>query len=88
MRVLHFRVISAIIFSAMAVGQTSSFAPDYGKAKQAAAKMFQLFDREPAIDNTDVTGPMPVSNCKELFLVLSYSRNVEQTQTTPAFFNT
>lgn len=50
------RVFSAIVFSAMSVGQATSFAPDYGKAKTSAAKIFQLFDREPLIDSFSEEG--------------------------------
>ena len=51
-----FRVFSAIVFSAQAVGQASSFAPDYGKAKTAASHIFALIDREPAIDSYSTEG--------------------------------
>ena len=54
------RVIMAIIFSAMSVGQASSFAPDYGKAKISAGKILALFDRTPAIDNSNTEGEKPV----------------------------
>lgn len=55
------RVFSAIVFGAMSVGQASSFAPDYGKAKLAAARIFNLLDRKPAIDSFSTTGVKPVS---------------------------
>ena len=55
------RVFSAIIFGAMAAGQASSFAPDYGKAKTAAARLFVLFDRVPEIDSSSEEGLKPVS---------------------------
>ena len=45
-----FRVFSAIVFSAQAVGQAGSFAPDYGKAKTSAGHIFELLDRQPPID--------------------------------------
>ncbi|CAD5117246.1 DgyrCDS6041 [Dimorphilus gyrociliatus] len=51
-----FKVISAIVFGAMAVGQASSFAPDYGKAKVSAAKLFDLFDRKTEIDSFSTEG--------------------------------
>jgi len=54
-------VFGAIIFAAMAVGQASQFAPDYGKAKTAAARLFALFDRVPAIDSYSTYGEKPVS---------------------------
>jgi len=52
----------AVIFGAMAVGQTSSFAPDYAEAKRAAARMFKLLDRNPEIDNFSEEGEKPVSD--------------------------
>jgi len=55
------RAFGAIIFGAMAVGQASQFAPDYGKAKAAAAKIFALLDREPLIDSYSTDGEKPVS---------------------------
>jgi len=45
----------------MAIGQASQFAPDAGKAKAAAAKIFALFDRQPAIDSYSTDGEKPVS---------------------------
>ncbi|ELU04466.1 hypothetical protein CAPTEDRAFT_135774, partial [Capitella teleta] len=60
-----FKVFSAIVFGAMSAGQASSFAPDYGKAKIAAAKIFQLFDRVPLIDSSSPEGESPsdVAGC-------------------------
>jgi len=55
------RVFGAIIFGAMAIGQASQFAPDVGKAKAAAAKIFALLDRQPAIDSYSTEGEKPVS---------------------------
>ena len=60
------RVIGAIAFGAMAVGQASSFAPDYGKAKSSATRIFALLDREPMIDNYCEEGAKPVSNLNVL----------------------
>ena len=45
----------------MAVGQAGQFAPDYGKAKAAAAKIFALLDRVPVIDSYSTEGEKPVS---------------------------
>jgi len=56
-----FRVFGAIVFGAMALGQASQFAPDYGKAKTAAAKIFALLDRQPAIDSYSTDGQKLVS---------------------------
>ena len=46
----------------MAVGQASALAPDYGKAKASAARLVQLFDSEPLIDNSSTDGAKPVSS--------------------------
>ena len=45
----------------MALGNAASFAPDYGKGKQAAGRIFQLVDREPAIDAYSEEGTKLVS---------------------------
>lgn len=54
-----FKVFSAIIFGAMAVGQASQFAPDYGKAKSSAARIFNLLDKKPLIDSYSPDGEQP-----------------------------
>ncbi|NXF17580.1 MDR1 protein, partial [Rhodinocichla rosea] len=46
-----FIVYSSVIFAAMNVGQSSSLAPDYGKARMSAQRIFQLLDRKPLIDS-------------------------------------
>jgi ATP-binding cassette subfamily B (MDR/TAP) protein 1 len=56
-----FKVFAAIIFGAMAVGQASQFAPDYGKAKAAAARVFTLLDQVPSIDSYSTDGEKPSS---------------------------
>ncbi|XP_015708893.1 ATP-dependent translocase ABCB1-like isoform X4 [Coturnix japonica] len=56
-----FLVFSAVVFGAMALGQTSSFAPDYAKAKISAAHLFVLFDRVPSIDSYREDGEKPVT---------------------------
>jgi hypothetical protein len=45
----------------MSAGQASSLAPDYGKAKTAAAKIIELLDRQSEIDSSDPTGEQLVS---------------------------
>ena len=45
-----FICFSAIIFGAQSAGTIFSFAPDMGKAKQAAKELKTLFDRVPSID--------------------------------------
>lgn len=56
-----YRVFSAIVFGAMALGQSTSFTPDYAKAKMSAAHLFMLFEREPSIDSYSEEGEKPVS---------------------------
>uniref|UniRef100_A0A8C3KR03 ATP binding cassette subfamily B member 1 n=1 Tax=Calidris pygmaea TaxID=425635 RepID=A0A8C3KR03_9CHAR len=57
-----FLVFSAVVFGAMALGQSSSFAPDYAKAKISAAHLFLLFERVPSIDSYSEEGEKPVRN--------------------------
>lgn len=40
----------------MNVGQSSSMAPDYGKARMSAQRIFQLLDRKPLIDSYSEQG--------------------------------
>ncbi|NWH30399.1 MDR1 protein, partial [Chloropsis hardwickii] len=51
-----FIVFSSVIFAAMNVGQSSSMAPDYGKARISAQRIFQLLDRKPLIDSYSEKG--------------------------------
>ncbi|XP_067865081.1 ATP-dependent translocase ABCB1-like isoform X3 [Heterodontus francisci] len=51
-----FLVFNAIVYGAVAIGQSSSFAPDYAKAKVAARNLFALFERVPAIDSYSTEG--------------------------------
>ncbi|XP_056127421.1 bile salt export pump isoform X2 [Rhinichthys klamathensis goyatoka] len=51
-----FRVISALVTSATALGRASSFTPDYAKAKIAAAQIFKLLDRVPKINISKAEG--------------------------------
>ncbi|XP_068791162.1 ATP-binding cassette sub-family B member 5 isoform X2 [Struthio camelus] len=51
-----FIVFSSVIFAAMNVGQSASLAPDYGKAKISAQRIFQLLDRKPLIDSYSEEG--------------------------------
>ncbi|XP_043821901.1 ATP-dependent translocase ABCB1 isoform X2 [Dromiciops gliroides] len=52
-------VFSAIVFGAMALGQTSSFAPDYAKAKISASHIIMLLERQPLIDSYSEEGQKP-----------------------------
>ncbi|XP_038653369.1 ATP-dependent translocase ABCB1-like isoform X2 [Scyliorhinus canicula] len=51
-----FLVFNAIVYGAVAIGQSSSFAPDYAKAKVAAMNLFALFERVPMIDSYRTDG--------------------------------
>ncbi|XP_058688366.1 ATP-binding cassette sub-family B member 5 isoform X2 [Poecile atricapillus] len=51
-----FIVFSAVVFAAMNVGQSSSMAPDYGKARISAQRIFQLLGRKPVIDSYSEQG--------------------------------
>uniref|UniRef100_A0A8C2TJ22 ATP binding cassette subfamily B member 5 n=1 Tax=Coturnix japonica TaxID=93934 RepID=A0A8C2TJ22_COTJA len=51
-----FIVFSSVIFAAMNVGQSASLAPDYGKAKVSAQRIFHLLDRKPQIDSYSEEG--------------------------------
>lgn len=56
------RVFFAVIFGAMAAGRAASFAPDYGKALDAAGRLFYLYDRVPNPDSSLETGSKLVSS--------------------------
>jgi ATP-binding cassette subfamily B (MDR/TAP) protein 1 len=51
-----FVCFSSVIFGAQSAGTIFSFAPDMGKAKQAAQELKALFDRTPAIDSWSTDG--------------------------------
>ena len=61
---LHFRVFSAVVFTALTMGRASSFAPDAQKAQLSAARIFNLANREPEIDNYDTDGEKMVKMVK------------------------
>jgi ABC-type multidrug transport system fused ATPase/permease subunit len=50
------QVFSAVVFCAVAAGQTTSFAPDMVKARIAASSIFRIIDRVSAIDPSDTSG--------------------------------
>ena len=54
-------MFSAVVFGAMAVGQVSSFAPDYAKAKVSAAHVINIIEKIPLIDSYSTEGLKPVS---------------------------
>nr|4M1M_A Chain A, Multidrug resistance protein 1A [Mus musculus]4M1M_B Chain B, Multidrug resistance protein 1A [Mus musculus]6UJN_A Chain A, ATP-dependent translocase ABCB1 [Mus musculus] len=52
-------VFSAIVFGAMAVGQVSSFAPDYAKATVSASHIIRIIEKTPEIDSYSTQGLKP-----------------------------
>uniref|UniRef100_A0A286XSX1 ATP binding cassette subfamily B member 1 n=1 Tax=Cavia porcellus TaxID=10141 RepID=A0A286XSX1_CAVPO len=52
-------VFSAIVFGAMAVGQFTSFAPDYAKAKVSASHIIMIMEKVPTIDSYSTAGLKP-----------------------------
>ncbi|KAK7286924.1 hypothetical protein RJT34_22287 [Clitoria ternatea] len=51
-----FRVFFVLIMAAIAVSQSSTFAPNSGKAKSATASIFGMIDRKSKIDPSDESG--------------------------------
>merc|ERR1712088_1236907 len=51
-----FTVAEALLLGTMMVGQATAFAPKYGKAMIAAARVFNLLDRKPKIDSAAGSG--------------------------------
>ncbi|EDL84316.1 rCG41101 [Rattus norvegicus] len=52
-------VFSAVVFGAMAAGNTSSFAPDYAKAKVSASHIIRIIEKIPEIDSYSTEGLKP-----------------------------
>lgn len=50
------QVFFALVMAAIGVSQSSSFAPDSSKAKNAAASIFSILDDKSKIDPSDETG--------------------------------
>ncbi|KAJ4835573.1 ABC transporter B member 11 [Turnera subulata] len=58
-----FRVFFALTMAAIAMSQSSSFAPDSSKAKSAVSSIFAIVDRKSKIDPSDESG-MTLDNVK------------------------
>ncbi|XP_062848437.1 ATP-dependent translocase ABCB1-like [Trichomycterus rosablanca] len=56
-----FLVFSVIFFAAISIGQSSSFAPDFAKAKVAAWRILKLLEKKPEIDIYSEEGDKPGS---------------------------
>lgn len=72
-----YRVFSAIVFSARALRQSTSFTADYAKAKMSAAHLLMLFGRIPSIDSYSEEGKKPVSKHSVMHSI-AYSSNLFQ----------
>lgn len=60
-----FTVLPAILFSAQAAGQIFSLAPDIGRAKGAASRVFGLHDQKPTIDTDADVASLPGAEAKD-----------------------
>jgi len=63
-----FKVITAILFGALAVAQNSSFAPDFAEAQVAAHRILKLIDDVPSIDAYSEDGHKPAHCTGEIEL--------------------
>jgi ATP-binding cassette subfamily B (MDR/TAP) protein 1 len=54
-----FKVFGAIVMGAVSLGRESQLAPNYGKARFAAARIFALLELQPKVDNYDSSGKQP-----------------------------
>ena len=71
------RVYAAVVFTALSIGRTSSFAPDLTKARVSASRILALIRREPPIDSYSKDGLRLVRAVMKLKLLFS--------QCTPAY---
>uniref|UniRef100_A0A3B3S4D3 ABC-type xenobiotic transporter n=1 Tax=Paramormyrops kingsleyae TaxID=1676925 RepID=A0A3B3S4D3_9TELE len=62
-----FLVFSVIVFAAMNIGQSSSFAPDFAKAKASAQRILALLERKPEIDIYSEKGDMPFHDVQFMY---------------------
>ncbi|KAG7335905.1 hypothetical protein KOW79_000598 [Hemibagrus wyckioides] len=56
-----FLVFSVIVFAAMSIGQSSSIAPDFAKAKSATGRILNLLKKVPEIDIYSEAGDKPTN---------------------------
>lgn len=62
-----------MILGTMMVGQAVAFAPNYSKAKVAAARVFFMLERVPTIDASSDVGLRPVSWSRWITVVVLQS---------------
>ncbi|XP_071520197.1 ATP-dependent translocase ABCB1-like [Panulirus ornatus] len=63
-----FKVAEAMILGTMMVGQAVAFAPNYSKAKVAAARVFFMLERVPTIDASSDVGLRPSEGVQDVQL--------------------
>ncbi|XP_065439370.1 ATP-dependent translocase ABCB1-like isoform X3 [Chrysemys picta bellii] len=51
-----YRAFSSVLYGVISVGQSTSLAPDFGKAKVSSQRIFQLLDQKPLIDSYSEEG--------------------------------
>lgn len=68
-------MFSVIIFAAMNIGESASFAPDFAKAKAAAGRILGLLEKKPEIDIYSEEGEKPVSELQCLLLQCKQKNN-------------
>lgn len=56
------RTFTAIILTTMTIGRLSTYAPESSKARLAAARIFEIINRQPSIDSHSDQGIKPVSD--------------------------
>ena len=59
----------AIVLTSMTIGRLSTFAPESSKARVAAARIFDIINRRPAIDSHSDQGIKPVGSINVIVLV-------------------
>ena len=70
---MYFRTIFTFLATTVIVGQSSSFAPDYAKAKIAAQRVFDMINSVPSIDNQSEDGMKPVRTTRQEVLFITKS---------------
>ena len=70
--ILYSRTLVAIVLTSMTIGRLTTYAPETGKARLAAARIFEIINREPAIDSHSDIGIKPVGGLKMYTIIFSY----------------
>uniref|UniRef100_A0A8C7LD30 ATP-binding cassette sub-family B member 5 n=1 Tax=Oncorhynchus kisutch TaxID=8019 RepID=A0A8C7LD30_ONCKI len=73
-----FLVFSVIIFAAMNIGESASFAPDFAKAKAAAGRILGLLEKKPEIDIYSEEGEKPKHKNNDITLCFFWDNNLEE----------